>query len=90
MFTSSLAARVPRGESRPGAQVLDTEAKRSTHNIRMAAFNTVVTLGREIRTNSDYKRPAREAHNLVQHIFTQSGDIDRSAPGYLTITFDHL
>jgi hypothetical protein len=85
-----LAARVPLGESRPGAQVLDTEMKRFTHIIRMAAFNTAVALAREIRINTGYKRADREAHNLVRQIFTQPGDIDPSIPGYLTITLDPL
>lgn len=85
-----LDARVPLGEARPGAQVLDTEMKRFTHIIRMAAFNTAVTLAREIRTNTGYKRADREAHNLVRKIFTQPGDIDPSVPGYLAITLDPL
>ncbi|MBV1781409.1 hypothetical protein KRR55_20120 [Paeniglutamicibacter sp. ABSL32-1] len=85
-----LAARVPLGEARPGAQVLDTEMKRFTHIIRMAAFNTAVALAREVRINTGYKRADREAHSLVRKIFTQPGDIDPSLPGYLTITLDPL
>nr|WP_152426031.1 hypothetical protein [Paeniglutamicibacter gangotriensis] len=85
-----LAARAPLGEARPGAQVLDTEMKRFTHIIRMAAFNTAVILAREVRVNTGYKRADREAYNLVRKIFTQQGDIDPSVPGYLTITLDPM
>ncbi len=85
-----LEARVPLGETLPEAQVLDTEMKRFTHIIRMAAFNTAVTLAREVRTNTGYKRAKREAHNLVRQIFTQSGDIDPTVPGYLDITLDPM
>lgn len=60
-----LDAKIPLGESRLGVQVLDTETKRFTHILRMSAFNTAVTLAREIRTNTGYKRANREAHNLV-------------------------
>ena len=86
----SLDAKIPLGESRPGAQVLDTEMKRFTHILRMSAFNTAVTLAREIRTNTGYKRANRQAHNLVRQILTQPGDIDPTVPGYLSITLDPM
>ena len=85
-----LPARVPLGESRPGQQVLDQEMKRFTHIIRMAAFNTAVTLAREIRTNTGFQRADREAHNLVRQILKQPGDIDPTQPGILTITLDPM
>ena len=85
-----LDTRVPLGEARPGAQLLDTEMKRFTHIIRMAAFNTAVTLAREIRTNTGYKRANREAHDLVRQILTQPGDIDPTTPGILAITLDPM
>ena len=85
-----LLARVPLGESRPGQQVLDQEMKRFTHIIRMAAFNTAVTLAREIRTNTGFQRADREAHNLVRQILKQPGDIDPTQPGILRITLDPM
>lgn len=85
-----LPARVPLGQSRPGQQVLDQEMKRFTHIIRMAAFNTAVTLAREIRTNTGFQRADREAHNLVWQILKQPGDIDPTVPGILTITLDPM
>jgi hypothetical protein len=83
-----LPARVPLGQSRPRQQVLDQEMKRFTHIIQMAAFNTAVTLAREIPTHTTYQRADREAHNLVRQILKQPGDIDPSTPGYLDITVD--
>ncbi|WP_166789537.1 putative transposase, partial [Cryobacterium sp. TMS1-20-1] len=85
-----LPARVPLGQSRPGQQVLDQEMKRFTHIIRMAAFNTAVTLAREVRTNTRFQRADREAHNLVRQILKQPGDIDPTQPGILRITLDPM
>ncbi|WP_427016399.1 putative transposase [Pseudarthrobacter sp. P1] len=56
----------------------------------MAAYNTMMSLAREIRTNTGYKRAADEAHALIRHAFSQSGDIDPTIPGQLTITLDPL
>lgn len=42
----------------PGKQVLDTQMKMFTHVIRMAAYNTAMTLAREVRTNTGYTKPA--------------------------------
>jgi hypothetical protein len=81
---------VPLGESRPSAQVLNTKMKRFTHIIQMAAFITAVTLARENRIRTGYKRAGRAAHNLVWKMITQSGDIDPSVPGYLTITLNPM
>ena len=64
--------------------------KRFTHIIRMAAFNTAVTLARVIRTNTGFLRAGREAHNLVRQILKQPGDIDPTQPGILTITLDPM
>lgn len=64
--------------------------KRFTHIIRMSAFNTAVTLAREIGINTGYKRADREAHNLVRQILTQLDDIDPTIPEYLGITLDPM
>lgn len=85
-----LPAKVRLGDLAPGQQVLDTETKLIHHGIRMAAYNTAMTLAREIRTNTGYKRADDEAHALMRQAFNQSGDIDPTAPGYLTITLDPL
>ena len=61
--------------------MLDTEMKRFTHNIRMAAFDTVVALAGEIRANTGHKRSNRDASNLVTQILTQQGNIDQYVLG---------
>ncbi|XAS67023.1 hypothetical protein V3C33_16385 [Micrococcaceae bacterium Sec5.7] len=86
----ALPARVRLGDLAPGQQVLDTETKLIHHGIRMAAYNTMMTLAREIRTNTGYKRGADEAHALIRQAFSKSGDIDTTVPGHLTITLDSL
>ncbi|MBE4720005.1 hypothetical protein DAD99_18220 [Pseudarthrobacter sp. AB1] len=86
----ALPARVRLGDLAPGQQVLDTETKLIHHGIRMAAYNTMMTLAREIRTNTGYKRGADEAHALIRQAFSQPGDIDPTVPGHLTITLDPL
>ncbi|MHA7177913.1 putative transposase, partial [Arthrobacter sp. Sr24] len=78
------------GDLNPGQQVLDTEVKMIHTGIRMAAYNTAMTLAREIRTNTGYKRANQEAHALMRQMFHQSGDITTTEPGYLTITLDPL
>ncbi|WP_427017471.1 putative transposase [Pseudarthrobacter sp. P1] len=86
----ALPARIRLGDLAPGQQVLDTETKLIHHGIRMAAYNTAMTLAREIRTNTGYKRAAAEAHTLLRQAFNQSGDIDPTVPGHLTISLDPL
>lgn len=86
----SIPAKVRLGDLNPGQQVLDTETKLIHHSIRMAAYNTAMTIAREIRTNTGYKRANQEAHALMRQAFNQSGDIDTTDPGYLTITLDPL
>ncbi|MHA7178299.1 putative transposase [Arthrobacter sp. Sr24] len=85
-----IPAKVRLGDLNPGQQVLDTEVKLIHTGIRMAAFNTAMTIAREIRTNTSYKRANQEAHTLMRQIFNQSGDIDITTPGYLTISLDPL
>ncbi len=83
-------AKVRLGDLNPGQQVLDTETKLIHHGIRMAAYNTAVTIAREIRTNTGYKRADQEAHALMRQALNQTGDIDTTDPGYLTITLNPL
>lgn len=86
---TAVPARLPLGQVHPGQQVLDTETKLITHAIRMAAFNTITALARDIRTNTGYPRATDEAHTLARQALTASGDIHPGA-GTLTITLDPL
>ena len=45
----------------PGQQILDVETKLLTHAIRIAAFNTITTLARDIRLNTSYHRATRRS-----------------------------
>ncbi|MDJ0358467.1 putative transposase [Paenarthrobacter sp. PH39-S1] len=85
-----IPARLPLGGLAPGQQVLDTEVKLITHGIRMAAYNTMMTLSREIRTNTGYARATEEAHTLTRSALNTSGDIDTTTPGFLTIRLNPL
>ncbi|WP_427015969.1 putative transposase [Pseudarthrobacter sp. P1] len=85
-----LPQRVRLGDLAPGQQVADTETKLITHAIRMAAYNAAMTLAREIRTNTGYAKATNEAHALIRQAFHQSGDIDPTVPGHLTIRLDPL
>ncbi len=85
-----IPARLPLGEIAPGQQVLDTQVKLITHGIRMAAYNTMMTLAREIRTNTSYARATEEAHTLIRTVLKSSGDIETTTPGYLTIRLNPL
>ncbi|MEV8182927.1 putative transposase [Specibacter sp. NPDC078692] len=85
-----IPAKIRLGDLNPGQQVLDTEVKMIHTGIRMAAYNTAMTIAREIRTNTGYRRAKQEAHALMRQMFHQSGDIDTTEPGYLTITLDPL
>ena len=85
-----IPAKIRLGDLNPGQQVLDTETKMIHTGIRMAAYNTAMTIAREIRTNTGYKRANQEAHALMRQIFNQTGDVNTTEPGYLTITLDPL
>jgi hypothetical protein len=86
---AAIPARLPLGQVHPGQQILDTETKLITHALRMAAFNTITALARDIRINTGYPRAADEAHTLARQALAASGDIH---PGHdtLTITLDPL
>ena len=85
-----IPAKIRLGDLNPGQQVLDTEVKMIHTGIRMAAYNTAMTIAREIRTNTGYRRANQEAHALMRQMFNQTGDIDTTVPGHLTITLDPL
>ena len=85
-----IPAKIMLGKLAPGQQVLDTEVKLIHTGIRMAAYNTAMTIAREIRTNTGYAKAANEAHTLMRQMFNQSGDIDTTQSGHLSITLDPL
>ncbi len=85
-----IPAKLRLGDLNPGQQVLDTEVKMIHTGIRMAAYNTSMTIAREIRTNTGYRRATQEAHALMRQMFNQPGDIDTTIPGCLTIRLDPL
>jgi transposase len=85
----AIPARLPLAEVNPGQQVLDTQTKLITHAIRIAAFNTATALTRDIRVHTGYARANHEAHTLIRHALTSSGDIDPS-DAVLTVRLDPL
>ena len=80
-----IPAKIMLGKLSPGQQVLDTEVKLIHTGIRMAAYNTAMTIAREIRTNTGYAKASNEAHALMRQAFGQSGDIAPTVQGFLTI-----
>lgn len=82
-------ARLPLGQVSPGQQVLDVETKLLTHAIRIAAFNTITALVRDLRVHTGYARAADEAHTLIRQALTGTGDIIPAADT-LTIRLDPL
>ena len=81
-----------RGEPQlaPDQQVLDTEVKLLHHAIRMAAYTTLTTLARDIRTTTSYARAEDEAHTLARLVLNHPGNIDPRRPGVLAITLDPM
>ena len=73
----------------PGQQLLEVETKLVTHAIRIAAFNTITSLARDLRVHTSYARAADEAHTLISQALQQSGDI-HPGDGVLTIRLDPL
>ena len=82
-------ARLPLADVNPGQQVLETETKLITHAIRIAAFNTITTLARDLRVHTSFARTPDKAHTLIRQALTLSGDIIPS-PDTLTIRLDPL
>ncbi len=82
-------ARLPLAEVNPGQQILDVETKLVTHAIRIAAFNTITALARDLRVHTGYARATDEAHTLISQALRQSGDIIPS-DDTLTIRLDPL
>lgn len=85
-----LPARLPLGEVSPEQQVLETEVKQLLHGFRMAAYNIMMMLVSEIRTNTSYKAARTKAHHLVRQFLKHSGDLDPRHPGYLDVILDPM
>jgi transposase len=87
----AIPTRLPLGQVNPGQQLLETQTKLITHAVKMAAFNTVIALVRDLRTHTDYARAGDEAHALIRQVLTGSGDIDPDPDaGTLTVRLDPL
>jgi len=86
---ASTPARLPLAQVNPGQQVLDVETKLLTHAVRIAAFNTITSLARDLRVHTRYARAADEAHTLIRQALTGTGDIIPSVDT-LTIRLDPL
>ena len=82
-------ARLPLDQVNPGQQLLEVETKLVTHAIRIAAFNTITSLARDLRVHTGYARATDEAHTLISQALQQSGDII-PGDGTLTIRLDPL
>ena len=85
-----LPARLPLAQVNPGQQALDTDTKLITHAIRIAAFNTATALARDLRVHTGYARAHHEAHTLIRHALTGSGDLDPTTPDVLTVALDPM
>ncbi|HEX5493581.1 MAG TPA: hypothetical protein VFX70_03275 [Mycobacteriales bacterium] len=84
-------ARLPLGQVHPGQQVLEVQTKLLTHAIKIAAYNTATALARDVRLHTSYARAKHEAHVLIRHVLTHSGDIDPDPDnGTLTVRLDPL
>ena len=83
----AVPAKTPLKEHNPKMVRLDTETKLITHAIRMAAFNTEVTLARAL--HGHYARAGDEAAALIRESLHASGDII-PGDGVLTVRLDPL
>jgi hypothetical protein len=87
----AIPTRLPLSQVNPVQQILETETKLLTHAVKMAAFNTVTAIVRDLRVHTGYARADDEAHTLIRQILAHSGDIDPDpAAGTLTISLDPL
>ena len=86
---ATTAPRLPLAQVNPGQQVLDTETKLPTHTIRIAAFNTITTLARDLRLHTNFARTPDKAHTLIRQALQTPGDIIPSRDS-LTIRLDPL
>jgi transposase len=79
--SKAIPAKIPLTEHNPDMVRLDTETKLLTHAIRMAAYNSEITLARAL--------PGDEACAIIREALTTSGDII-PGDGTLTVRLDPL
>jgi hypothetical protein len=84
---AAVPARIRLGDLAPDMVRLDVETKQITHAIRMAAYNSEITLARAL--HGRYARAGDEACALLREALTISGDIQPS-PGQLLVRLDPL
>jgi hypothetical protein len=72
--SARIPAKVPLGEARPGALVLDDERKRLHDAVRMSAWNAERALARALGPH--YARAEDEAHSLLSEAFSASADLE--------------
>lgn len=74
----------------PEPQILETEIKQLLHGFRMIAYNIMMMLVAEIRTNTGYKDSQSKAHNLGRQFLKHSADLDPRQCGYLDVALDPM
>lgn len=70
----AIPAKIPLGQARPGAVVLDDERKRLHDAIRMGAWNAESALARALGPH--YSRAEDEAHSLLSEAFKAPADLE--------------
>jgi hypothetical protein len=76
-----------RAQASPGQKVLDIRARLISRAIGIAAFITAGALARDSTFHTGYALADHQAHALIRHALTGSGDIDHH-DGVLTIRLD--
>jgi hypothetical protein len=84
---AAVPARIRLGDLAPDMIRLETEVKQITHAIRMAAYNTEMTLARAL--DGRYARAGDEACALIREALSGSGDII-PGDGQLLVRLDPL
>lgn len=86
----AVLAKLPLGEVNPGQQVLESELKQVLHAFRMAAYNVMMMLATQVRTQTGLKAASNEAHVFVRQALKLSGDLDPREDGVLEVVLDPL
>ncbi|MGP5690694.1 putative transposase [Glutamicibacter ardleyensis] len=86
----AIAAKLPLGEVNPGQQVLESELKQVLHAFRMAAYNVMMMLATQVRTQTGLKAASKEAHVFVRQALKLTGDLDPREDGVLEVALDPL
>ena len=86
----AVVAKLPLGEVNPGQQVLESELKQVLHAFRMAAYNVMMMLATQVRTQTGLKAASNEAHVFVRQALKLTGDLDPREDGVLEVVLDPL